>query len=157
MKWLLAVFLGAKVHFCSVYICFLVPFLIERLTKQKSTITATDRPLIKTVCLCPLNTVTVFFRTKFIFFYLNFFSFVPWQYLPELEACFCCFIVFMSLPLICHYLCSCRELLLMMHVWFLWACLSPIWSDLTRQHQLSDEQKRKKSKCECVEGDRDHC
>lgn len=87
-------------------------------------------------------------------FFVFCFSFLPWQYLPVLELCFHCFIAFMSFQSFCLYLCSCRELLLMMHAWFSWAC-SLLLSDLTRQHQLSDEQRRK-SKCECVDGDRDH-
>lgn len=69
--------------FYSVYISFLVPILTERLKKQKSTFTATDRILSKTICLCPLNTQSQsslgpihFFNFSFILFcqdsiYLN--------------------------------------------------------------------------------------
>lgn len=56
MKLLLAVFLGAKVNFCSVFISLLVPFFNERLTKQKGTITATDQLSCETIHLCPPNT-----------------------------------------------------------------------------------------------------
>lgn len=158
MKWLLSVFLGAKINFCSVYIFFLVPILIKRLSKQKSAITATDRLLTQTISVIYMHSHSllqdqIHFWILSLFFVFCF-SFLPWQYLPVLELCFHCFIAFMSFQSFCLYLCSCRELLLMMHAWFSWAC-SLLLSDLTRQHQLSDEQRRK-SKCECVDGDRDH-
>lgn len=109
MKWLLAVFPGANVNFCSVYISFLAPILIE-----SKKITATEPRLLTKTILCPLNTQSqsssgpnslfelFFFCHDSI--YLNFF-------VVSLHP--------LSFPLICHYLCSCRELLLMMHVWFL--------------------------------------
>ena len=135
----------------GVYFLSLFPFRLKTKWKKKL------QPQInsETVCLA----AAVFFRTKFHFFILSFFfSFPPWQYLPELDVClfFRCFVAFVSFQLICHYPCSCRELSLMMRVWFFREPASLLLSDLTRRHQLSDEPRREKSKCECVEGDRDH-
>lgn len=77
---------------------------------------------MKHLSLSSKSTVTVFFRTKFIFLFLfyAFFLCFPWQYLPEIEVFFVLFFfAFMSFPLIWHHLCSCKELLLMMHACFI--------------------------------------
>lgn len=110
-------------------------FLNERLTKQKGTITATDQLSCETVHLCPLKyTVIVFFGTKFILSFQFLFSFL-FVFFAMTVFTWGVFSLFCRrsrpFPLVCHDLCSCRELLLMMHVWFLWACLSLLllWSD----------------------------
>lgn len=128
-EWLLAVLLGAKVSFCSVYISFLCSHF-DRKQSERKKITATDRLLTETVCLA----ATVFFRTKFIcsFWGCFFFPFPPWQYLPELDVYFRCFIAFVSFPWFviiraavenCHWWCVCGFFVSL-------PCLSPpLWSD----------------------------
>lgn len=123
-EWLLAVLLGAKVSFCSVYISFLCSHF-DRKQSERKKITATDRLLTETVSHSLLQDQIHLFILRLFFFSFSAMTVFTWTW--RVFSLFHCVRV---LSLICHYPCSCRELSLMMRVWFFREPALPLSSSL---------------------------
>lgn len=129
--------------------------IYKKRKEKKSPITATDWLLTKTICLCNLNTQSQSsLGPNSLFKFFLFFLFSHGSIYLNLR---CVFVVLLHS---CHshwfvIICAAVESCYWWCVCVFCESASLLLSDLTRQHQLSGKQRRK-SKCECVEGDRDH-